>query len=221
MKSRVLVCGVEALPKIFKLNPLFETRLIRDFGDLRAQLQFSSQVAFVVVYADRLTEKQVIGLVKLAEKMSNIHFILVGQIIENTAKQHFNMHQNVHFFWRREEGRLEALLIKIKERGPVFSRRSERVAISAPALLKASQYLPWSPIGQKMKLLEEGKIVDFSKHGASVLVSEGSLKPKDFVCIMYKKSCGKWIAVESQIRWMRKDPASGSYLFGLQFIATA
>ncbi len=102
--------------------------------------------------------------------------------------------------------------------GFMESRRQERFSIQSAVMLKKSVVSDSSPTGEGVQFLKEGVMVDFSEGGARITLKEESVHPKDFLSVMYKNRHGKWVSVESQVRWVRGF-ADGRQHIGVQFLA--
>lgn len=216
----MLVCGLREIPKRLQLNSQFNLHLVSSVIEMRNAFLLPDVIG-VMIYIDKLNFKTWQNLKKLVEKYPLKKFIFCGKNLEKTLKNELDRHRNCFFFWPHEEEQLTSKLKQILGTASHATRRSERKKVTAPLLVKASEIMVDSPIGQKLRVVIEGHFIDFSKHGAKLFLCESWLVAKDYICIMYQKMDGEWVSMESQIRWTENDPTTGRVLMGVQFIARA
>lgn len=174
----------------------------------------------VVVKADFLSLKTVETLSFWAKSQPRLSFIFVIQAIEKSAYQVSLNQPKWLFVYESEGARITEVVTRCIQGKPTKSRRQERVEVRAPVMLKKSITADKSPIEGKVQFLKEGEMRDFSQGGAKVALETGGLKEKDFISLMYKNNAGRWVSIESQVRWV-VSTASGQQILGLQFLAVS
>lgn len=102
-------------------------------------------------------------------------------------------------------------------KSPLYRRREERAPLRAKVMVKMSKYSQDSGGDKRLKVLLEGFFEDFSRHGARVKLNQVPFQVKDFLSVMYQDINGRWIEVESQVRWV--SVMGAEQCMGLQFIA--
>lgn len=215
---RLLICGLQEIPQKLALSSLFKVQLVANEIEMRNAFLVPDVIG-ILVYLERLNLDGWRNLKKLAIKYPQKHFIFIGQHIDKSVKIEVDKTRNCSFLWPHEEGQISIKIKQILGVHHEVTRRSDRKRVQAPLIIKASEIMEESPIGHKMKAVMEGTFVDFSKHGAKLVLKEGWLAVKDYICIMYQKSGGEWVSMESQIRWTERDPSTGCFFMGVQFIA--
>ncbi|KYG64865.1 hypothetical protein AZI86_11725 [Bdellovibrio bacteriovorus] len=174
----------------------------------------------VIVKADFLGVRTAETLSSWAQSHPRLSFIFVVQAIEKAAYQ-VSLNQPKWLFVYESEGpRLTEIITRRIQGKSTKSRRHERVQVRAPVMLKKSMTADKAPQGGKVQFLKEGEMQDFSQGGAKVALDSTGVKVKDFVSLMYRNSAGRWVSIESQVRWV-VSMASGKQVIGVQFLAVS
>lgn len=184
--------------------------------ELLRVLQANDEV-FVLVDVSFVNGVMVETIRQLMKKFIKVYFIIVSEVIENSA--FISLMRDVKvLLLQRQDKKLPDLLSKFLRGEKVLSRRYERTILHNEVIIKKSQIA--GPVDEKTHLaLKDGMMLDFSRGGARILSKDFKVKSKDFVNLMYRNKNGNWISVESQVRWTQVLDG-GEVLFGVQFIAS-
>ncbi len=174
----------------------------------------------VIVRSDFLNLRTVQAFMSWTQLKAKMSFIFIAQTFENSVYQ-LGLGNSTALFLRESEGssitgivtrRLNGLMAK--------SRKSERQPVQAAVMLKKSVIAEQSPTGAGVQFLREGSMKDFSQGGAQIEVTQGLVHVKDFVSLMYQDQRGKWVSIESQVRWIASS-VTGQQIIGVQFLAVS
>ena len=147
-----------------------------------------------------------------------------AQTIEKSAYQHsLQVFEKARLLFLRESegGSIASVLTRCFSGSSIKSRKQERLPVKVSVMLKKSQVLAKSPTGGAVQFLREGEMKDFSQGGALITIPEGrGVHPKDFLSLMYQDQKGKWVSVESQVRWVAST-SHGEQIIGVQFLAVS
>lgn len=192
----------------------------KDPTEFRQILSHQSGELIVIVKADFLGLKTVETLSQWAQSHPRLSFIFVVQAIEKAAYQ-VSLNQPKWLFVYESEGpRITEVVTRRILGQAVKSRRQERVEVRAPVMLKKSVTADKAPRGGKVQFLKEGEMRDFSQGGAKVALESAGVKVKDFISLMYRNNAGRWVSIESQVRWV-VSTAAGKQVIGVQFLAVS
>ncbi|MEN0058632.1 MAG: PilZ domain-containing protein [Bdellovibrio sp.] len=181
----------------------------------------SEREILVMIQIPFLNEQVLRSFLKWGQSKLRISFIFLVQAIENAAYQMSLSHSKVLFFYESEtRARLKELLKRYGAGLALRSRKQERAPVQAPVMLKKSVYAEHSPTGKGVQFLREGRIHDFSQGGARVAVIQGRVQEKDLISLMYQNNQGRWVSVESQVRWV-VSTTGGEQIIGVQFLAVS
>ena len=190
----------------------------RDPEQLKQILKMRHGEVCVIVRTEKLTERVVQAFLTWTKVKPKLSFIFIAQAIENTVYQ-LTLNSSAVLVVRESEGRTITNLVSRCLNGlSLKSRRQERIPVDSPVMLKKFNADPQSPIGSGMQFLREGEMKDFSQGGALIKVKDGMVSSKDFVSLMYQDANGKWVSIESQVRWVSTSPLG--QVIGVQFLAT-
>lgn len=174
----------------------------------------------MVVRSESLSLRTVQAFLSWMQMTCQLSFIFIAQTIENSVF-HLSKQDLKILFLRESEGRaISSILTHCLNGGLLKSRKQERIPVQAAVMLKKSSVSAQSPTGAGVQFLREGAMNDFSQGGAQIEIPYGPLALKDFVSLMYKDQSGKWVSVESQVRWTASSPG-GQQIIGVQFLAVS
>ncbi len=191
----------------------------KDPAEFRQLLARQAGELLVVVKTKFLAVRTVETLASWASSHPRLSFIFVVETVEKAAYQ-VALNQPSWLFVYEQEGRVAEAITRRILGLTVKSRRQQRVEVKAPIMLKKSMTVEHSPIGGNVQVLKEGEMNDFSKGGAKISLQSCGIKVKDFVSLMYRNKNGRWVSVESQVRWV-VSTASGLQVMGVQFLAVS
>ncbi|KHD87042.1 MAG: hypothetical protein OM95_16580 [Bdellovibrio sp. ArHS] len=175
---------------------------------------------FVIVHAKSLTAKVAEAFLSWTKTKVKVSFIFIAQTIEKAAFQLSHSFPQTLFLYESEGCRIADLVTRRLQGKPVKSRKQERMRVQSEVMLKKSVLAEASPTGASVQFLREGQMQDFSQGGAQITVEEGEVSVKDFISLMYKNRHGRWVSVESQVRWV-VSTATGDQIIGVQFLAVS
>ncbi|MBO9665728.1 MAG: PilZ domain-containing protein [Bdellovibrio sp.] len=174
----------------------------------------------VIVRANNLTQKVVEAFMSWMKVKTKLSFIFIAQTIDNAVFQ-LTLNNPQALVVRESDGStITSMVTRCLQGLNLKSRRQERQAVEAPVMLKKFSADPQSPTGVGVQFLREGGMKDFSQGGALIEINDGTVSAKDFLSLMYRDQNGKWVSIESQVRWVSLSP-SGYQIIGVQFLATA
>lgn len=172
----------------------------------------------VIVRSEFLNIRTVQAFLSWAQLKGRMSFIFIAQTIENSVYQEGLGNSRVLFLRESEGTRITELVHRCLNGLGVKSRKAERLPVQSPIMLKKSMMAIQSPTGAGVQFLREGSMKDFSQGGAQIEISTASVSVKDFVSLMYQDQQGKWVSIESQVRWVASSVA-GNQIIGVQFLA--
>ncbi len=192
----------------------------RNTEELKRYLMFQQGEVCVVVRSDFLSLRTVQAFTSWLQFNAKLSFIFIVQTIESAAYQMSLMSPKMLFLFESEGARIGNLVTRRLMGVPVKSRKQERVPVQSQVMLKKSVVAETSPTGGGVQFLREGLMNDFSKGGAQVSLGQSGVRVKDFVSLMYQNRHGRWVSVESQVRWV-VSTTSGEQIIGVQFLAVS
>lgn len=184
--------------------------------ELFRALQANDEV-FVLVDVSFLNGTMVEVVKQLMKKFVKSYFIIVSEVIENSAFISLLKELRILLLQRQDKD-LAILIAKFLRGEKVLSRKHERVVVHNEVIIKKSILAP-DDEEKALFSLKDGMMLDFSRGGARILSKDFQVRVKDFVNLMYRNKNGKWISVESQVRWTQCLDG-GEVLLGVQFIAS-
>lgn len=193
------------------------------FHDLKGLIQYldgQRDESLLVVHTKFINLKAVQYFLSLKKKYLKISFIFIAQTIEKAAHQLSFANPDLFFFYESEGDQLGNLVTRCIYSKPVKSRKHERMCVESQVMLKKSVMAESSPVGGLVQVLRDGQMKDFSQGGALVAVKEAAIREKDFISLMYQNHHGKWVSVESQVRWV-VSTMRGEQIIGVQFLAVS
>lgn len=193
---------------------------VKSKSELFQSLQLSETPLLVLLHVETLTPRILEVFVKAGVSKPLLSFMFIVQAIDNTIYSS-NLDTERYFFVFESEGSWIGELVTRRLMGfLVKSRKQQRINVKSQVMIKKSVILQASPTGEALQVLREGEMVDFSEGGARITVPASGLKVQDFVSLMYKDQLGRWVAVESQVRWVVSGIA-GNQTLGVQFLAVS
>lgn len=184
--------------------------------DLISALETNEEV-FVLVDVSFLNGAMVEVVRLLMKKFIKSYFIIISEVVENSA--FISLMKDIKvLLLHRQDKNLTTLISKFLQGEKVLSRKHERVTVHNEVIIKKS-ILTQEAEEKALFSLKDGMMLDFSRGGARVLSKDLEVKVKDFLNLMYKNKNGKWVSVESQVRWTQCLDG-GEVLLGVQFIAS-
>lgn len=184
--------------------------------ELFSALETNEEV-FVLVDVSFLNGAMVEVVRQLMKKFVKSYFIIISEVIENSVFISLMKDLKVLLLHRQDKN-LTTLISKFLQGEKVLSRKHERVTVHNEVIIKKS-ILAQEAEEKALFSLKDGMMLDFSRGGARVLSKDLEVKVKDFLNLMYKNKNGKWVSVESQVRWTQCLDG-GEVLLGVQFIAS-
>lgn len=204
------------------LQNLRGVRWYRSAGieDLRQFLAQQSGDIFVIIRSDVVSPRLLEAFLSWTTMKVKATFIFIGQKVERAAYQLSLNHPKILILRESEGPRLSDLVTRRIQGQVVKSRKQERKPLMAQVMLKKSAYTSDSPTGKLMQFLREGCMKDFSQGGAQISLPETLVSAKDFISLVYQDHQGKWVSVESQVRWA-VSTERGEQIIGVQFLAVS
>lgn len=101
----------------------------------------------------------------------------------------------------------------------IARRRQERFPVSSTVILKKIMVARGAN-DRGVQFLREAMMTDFSKNGAQLKVTKGIVSEKDFIILIFQDKQGKWLTVESQVRWM-SPTLNEEQDVGVQFVSVS
>lgn len=182
------------------------------------QFLYSHQGEYtVIIHADFLSLRTVKAFASWAQQSSRLSFIFIAQTIENAVFQLTDACRSL-FLFEAEGERITALIYRFFSGKPLKSRRQARQPVQSQVMLKKSIFADQSPTGAGVQFLREGQMNDFSQGGAQIAIEDGGVRERDFISLMYQNRHGRWVSVESQVRWV-VSTTEGEQIIGVQFLA--
>ncbi|KYG60423.1 hypothetical protein AZI85_13220 [Bdellovibrio bacteriovorus] len=175
---------------------------------------------FVIVHSKSLSVKVAEAFLAWTKTKVKVSFIFIAQTIEKATFQLSHAFPQALFLYESEGLRIGEIVTRRLQGKPVKSRKQERMRVQSEVMLKKSVTAEASPTGSSVQFLKEGHMQDFSQGGAQITVEEGEISVKDFISLMYKNRHGRWVSVESQVRWV-VSTAPGEQIIGVQFLAVS
>lgn len=214
----IYLCSKQELPSYLAELHGVRWNWAQDPEQLKQILKMRHGEVCVVVRTEKLTERVVQAFLSWTKVKPKLSFIFIAQVIENTVYQ-LTLNSSAVLVVRESDSRSVPFLISRCLNGlRLKSRRQERIPVDSPVMLKKFSSDPFSPTGVGMQFLREGEMKDFSQGGALIKVKDGMVSSKDFVSLMYQDANGKWVSIESQVRWVSTSPLG--QVIGIQFLAT-
>lgn len=174
----------------------------------------------MIVRSDFLNLRTVQAFMSWTQLQSKMSFIFIAQTIENSVYQMGLGNSRVLFLRESEGSAITGIVTRCLNGLGAKSRKSERQVVQASVMLKKSMVAEQSPTGGGVQFLREGSMIDFSQGGAQIEVTQGLVCVKDFVSLMYQDQRGKWVSIESQVRWVASS-VTGQQIVGVQFLAVS
>jgi hypothetical protein len=220
VKHAIYLSSSQVLPTYLQNVKGVRWLFAKDPAEFREILAKQQGELLVVVKSDFLKLRTVETLSAWAQSHVRLSFIFVVQAIEKAAYQ-VSLNQPKWLFIYESEGQRITEVITRRILGQaVKSRRQERIEVKAPVMLKKSMTADRSPTGGNVQFLKEGEMNDFSQGGAKISMEASGVKVKDFISLMYRNNAGRWVSIESQVRWVMST-ASGKQIIGVQFLAVS
>lgn len=187
-------------------------------ADLKEVIKSYQGEIHVVVRSDVLSLRAVQAFMSWGHARIKASFIFIAQSIEKSVHQMALNHPNILVVRESEGDKITSIIMRRIQGERLKSRKQERVPVQSVVMLKKSVTSDTSPTGEWVQFLKEGMMVDFSQGGAQITLDEESVQRKDFLSLMYKNQHGKWVSVESQVRWVQ-GYTDGRQVVGVQFLA--
>lgn len=189
--------------------------------ELKKLLMSQQGEIFVIIRSESLSERTVQAFMSWGKLKLKTSFIFIAQNIEKAAHQLTLANSQILLIYESEGLRIADIVTRRLLGLAVKSRKQERVPVQSQVMLKKSMVVDESPTGNTVQLLREGQMNDFSQGGAQIAVCEGGgVFVKDFVSLMYQNRHGRWVSVESQVRWV-VSTNTGEQIIGVQFLAVS
>lgn len=196
---------------------------IQSVDALRCLLELGIKNCLLVMKVESLEDRHLLVLKQMSSSY-DLNVLFYAQNISESSKVLIKEkdYQSIKVVLTKDE--LPSLtVLKRMAFGGTSMRREGREALKARVMVKPSSFSNNKHVDSKLKVLIEGVFEDFSKHGAKIRLEKIPFKVKDFLCVMYQDINGRWIEVESQVRWIADGGKNGkdkeSVAMGLQFIA--
>lgn len=174
----------------------------------------------MIIRTETLSQRVLQAFLSWGQLHVKSSFIFIAQTIEKTAQQLALKSSRFLLLYESEGPRIADLVTRRLMGLPVRSRKQERMAVQSQVMLKKSALAPESPTGGWVQFLREGQMSDFSQGGARIALEKGGVKQKDFISLMYQNRHGRWVSVESQVRWV-VSTEDGDQIIGVQFLAVS
>ncbi|MEK2645124.1 PilZ domain-containing protein [Bdellovibrio sp. BCCA] len=174
----------------------------------------------MIIRVETMTQRLIQAFISWGKTNMKLSFIIIAQTIEKAAQQVAFANNQLLFIFESEGLRITDIVTRRLMGLPVKSRKQERMAVQSQVMLKKSVLAEESPTGRGVQFIREGQMQDFSKGGAQISLTQGTVRLKDFISLMYRNRHGQWVSVESQVRWV-VSAANGDQIIGVQFLAVS
>lgn len=218
-KNVIYLNSSQDLPAFLQGMQGIRWHFAKDPAEFRQLLGRIQGEVYVIVRAQFLGVRTVETLASWAQSHSRLSFIFIVQTVDKAAYQ-VALNEPHWLFVYESEGNIAEVISRRISGATVKSRRQQRVEVKAPVMLKKSITTERSPTGGNVQVLKEGEMNDFSKGGAKISLEACGIRVKDFVSLMYRNKQGRWVSVESQVRWV-VSTTSGQQIMGVQFLAVS
>lgn len=216
-RPHVIYLSMSPFPEELRVVPGLSWSFVKTTDELQAALEVCEKEVFVVVRFSMLTVRALETFLKWGRLNLKAHFIFLVQTIEDRAQTDLRVNARIMVVVEGEANCSIAELVQKRIFGvSVEARRETRIAVTSPVIIKKSSLVAEDMPG--VQFLREGAMQDFSRGGARLRVLGGGVSKKDFVSVMYRDTNGSWVAVDSQVRWVR-NLESGQQVVGVQFLA--
>ncbi|WP_413293885.1 PilZ domain-containing protein [Bdellovibrio sp. HCB185ZH] len=195
-------------------------RQCHSLESLKTQLIQNHRVVVIVEFT-RCTARHVDAFISLMKDVATAHkkrqmkLIIFAKSIDASVYQKFARHLNLLLILEAESLTAPYLTSKFLHGDPVFLRSSPRLQMTAPVLVKTTNWVSQVNLVQK-----KGRFLDFASQGARLYLPQRLFKAKDYVSVLYQLANEEWVTVECQLRWESSTPDGGQML-GVQFLALA
>ncbi|QLY23804.1 PilZ domain-containing protein [Bdellovibrio sp. KM01] len=195
-------------------------RQCHSLESLKTQLVRNKRVVVVAEF-DRCTSRHVDAFISLMKDVSaayrnhQMKLIVFAKSIDASVYQKFARHLNLMLILEAEALTAPYLTSKFLHGDPVFLRSSPRMQMTAPVLVKTTNW-----VSQVNLLQKKGRFLDFATQGARLYLPQRLFEAKDYVSVLYQLANEEWVTVECQLRWESSTPDGGQVL-GVQFLAIA
>lgn len=220
LKDLVYLSSSHELPSY--LHDLRGIRWFRskNVDELKQFLSSQKNEIFVLIRADVITPRLLEAFLSWQFVKAQVIFIFIGHLIEKAAYQTSLNHKHILLLRESEGLRINDIVTRRISGEALKSRKQERKPLAAQVMVKKSSLDIASPTGKMVQFLKEARMKDFSQGGAQITLPQQTVGFKDFVSLMYQDGSGKWVSVESQVRWVVSMP-SGEQIIGVQFLAVS
>ncbi|HWU44615.1 MAG TPA: PilZ domain-containing protein [Bdellovibrio sp.] len=209
----------QSLPSYLTSLPGVRWHLASSKEKLKLLLKTQKEVC-VIVQSDFLNVRQVQAFLSWIQIRQDISFIFIARNIEDGVYK-LNLKGHPVFFLKESESDFIPGIVTrcLRDRG-ARGRRQERCFVQSSVMLKKSTIAYQSPTGGGVQFLREGRMKDFSPGGAQILCEgrRSLIAVKDFLNLIYQDRSGKWVSIETQVRWIASS-AEGQQIIGVQFLA--
>lgn len=207
-------------PDELRVIPGINWSFVKTIDELQGVLTETEQEIFVVVRLVTLTRRTFDVFHRWSRKSLKLNFIFLVQDLEDHVQECLRLTSQITVILETEKKTSVAKLLQKKIFGvEVETRRELRFAVASQIILKKSSLVAETSV-PGVQLLREGAMQDFSRGGAKIKIFGGGVAKKDFVSVMYRDSNGRWVAVDSQVRWVH-EAQNGEQLIGVQFLAVS
>lgn len=202
------------------LNGLVEVQwtCVNSLEQLKTYLDRPQGELFVIVQLQELSQRSLQAFSTWIKLKVKIHFIFIVQSIESACFKMYPLPEQMLVLFQSEGERIAKAVMRKLVGLKVQSRKQERLPAQSQVMVKKSALTEESPTGKSVQFLREGVMQDFSKGGAQLEFEEIKVKAKDFISLMYQNRHGRWVSVESQVRWV-SVLNNGKQVVGVQFLA--
>ncbi|QDK39700.1 PilZ domain-containing protein [Bdellovibrio sp. NC01] len=220
IRDIIYLSPIQTLPNYLRELRGVRWRWVQTPEQMKQLIQFQQGDICVIVRSEFLNQRTAQAFLTWTQLKTRLSLIFIAQTIENAVYQLGLSDSRVLFLRESESEQIAGIVTRRLQGLGVKSRKAERHAVQAEVMLKKSSYSATSPTGGGVQFLREGAMKDFSNGGALIEISEGLLHAKDFVSLMYKDQRGKWVSIESQVRWIAST-VTGQQIIGVQFLAVS
>lgn len=174
---------------------------------------------FIVVHSKEVNVRTVQAFLSWSKFQPQLQIIFIGQKVEKATHQLALSNSQVLIVFESEGRRIADIVTRCINGLSVKSRKRERSPLRSLALVQGSS-LGVGRLTKSQQAVMEGVMTDFSRGGAQISLQSAGLNPKEFVSVLYRDERGKWVSVESQVRWVLES-AAGVQTVGVQFLAVS
>jgi hypothetical protein len=217
MMNVVYLSSGRSLPSEFKqisrVNwhcPCDKEKLIALFNILQGEI-------IIVVQSESLSSRTIQAFFLWIGFYSSLSFVFIAKNVEPKSFQITNGNPRILILEESEGVKIEKILTRRLRGEPAINRKRERLTANSFVILQKSKVMS-GPAQVGTEYLGSGRMVDFSRGGAQVILRRGSLHLRDFFQLVYRDVHGEWVTIESQVRWHRSQSADLARV-GIQFIA--